>query len=98
MYVWGSVLFFSITSVPGLRVELLADVVDDLGYVFVKVVELIHEEGVLLVRVGGDVLQLVLGRPGDADGVGDHTWMGGRDSRLHSTCQTSTLITGFYYI
>lgn len=64
---------------------------DDLGYVFVKVVELVHEEGVLLVRVGGDVLQLVLGRPGDADGVSDDTWIGGRGGRLHSTCQTSTL-------
>lgn len=46
---------------------------DDLGHELVEVVELVHEEGVLLVGVGGDVLQLVLGRPGDADGVGDHT-------------------------
>lgn len=46
---------------------------DDLGHELVEVVKLVHEEGVLLVRVGGDVLQLVLGRPGDADGVGDHT-------------------------
>lgn len=45
---------------------------DDLGHKLVEVVELVHEEGVLLVWVSGDVLQLVLGRPGDADGVGDH--------------------------
>lgn len=61
-------------SVSGLRVKLLADVVDDPGDKLVKVVELIHEEGVFLVRVCGNVLQLVLGRPGNAYGVGDHTW------------------------
>lgn len=61
------------SSVSGLGVELLADVVDDLGHKFVEVVELVHEEGVLLVGVCGDVLQLILGCPGDADGVGDHT-------------------------
>lgn len=61
------------SSVSGLRVELLADVVDDLGYKFVEVVKLIHEEGVLLVGVCGDVLQLILGCPGDADGVSNHT-------------------------
>lgn len=71
-------------SVPGLRVELLADVVDDLWYVFVKVVELVHKEGVLLVGVGGDVLQLVLGGPGDADGVGDHTCIRRRDGGLQT--------------
>lgn len=60
-------------SVSGLGVELLADVVDDLGHKFVQVVELVHEEGVVFVRVCGDVLQLILGRPGNADGVGDHT-------------------------
>lgn len=61
------------SSVSGLGVELLADVVDDFGYKFVKVVKLIYEEGVLLVGVCGDVLQFILGCPGDADGVGDHT-------------------------
>lgn len=55
---------------------------DDLGHVLVETVELIHKEGVLLVRVCSDVVQLVLGCPGDADGVGDHTWITvtGRDS------------------
>lgn len=61
------------SSVSGLGVELLADVLDDLGYKLVKVVKLIHEERVLFVGVCGDVLQLVLGSPGYADGVGDHT-------------------------
>lgn len=70
-----------LASVPGLGVELLADVVDDLGYKFVEVVELVHEEGVLLVGVRGDVLQLVLRCPGNADGVGDHTWMTRREGR-----------------
>lgn len=67
-------MYNQMLSVSGLRVKLLADVVDDPGDKLVKVVELIHEEGVLLVGVCGDVLQLVLGRPGDAHGVGDHTW------------------------
>lgn len=62
-----------LSSVSGLGVELLADVVDDLGYKFVEIVELINKEGVLLVWVRGDVLQLILGCPGNADGVGDHT-------------------------
>lgn len=66
-------LHLSASSVSGLGVELLADVVDDLGYKLVEVVELVHEEGVLLVGVCGDVLQLILGCPGNADGVGDHT-------------------------
>lgn len=57
---------------------------DDLGYKFVEVVKLIHEEGVLLVGVCGDVLQLILGCPGDADGVGDHTWITGGDRKLHT--------------
>lgn len=61
------------SSVSGLGVELLADVLDDLGYKFVQVVELVHEEGVLFVGVRGDVLQLILGCPGDTDGVGDYT-------------------------
>lgn len=69
------------SSVSGLGVELVADVVDDLGHKFVEVVKLIHEEGVLLIGVRGDVLQLVLGCPGDANGVGDHTWKTGGDSR-----------------
>lgn len=60
-------------SVPWLGVELLTDVVNDLGHKLVEVVELIHKEGVLLVRVGGNVLQLILGGPGDTDGVRDHT-------------------------
>lgn len=51
----------------------MADVLDDLGYKLVKVVKLVHEERVLFVGVCGDVLQLVLGSPGNADGVGDHT-------------------------
>ena len=66
------------SSVSGLGVELLADVVDDLGHEFVEVVKLVHKEGVLLVRVCGDVLQLVLGCPGDTDGIGDHTCNTGR--------------------
>lgn len=69
-------------SVSGLRVELLADVVDDLGDIFVEVVEFIHKEGMLLVRVCGDVLQLILGGPGDTDGVGDHTWIRGRKRKV----------------
>lgn len=71
-------------SVSGLGVELLADVVDDLGYKLVEVVELVHKEGVLLVRVCGNVLQLILGGPGDSNGIGDHTWITGQDSRLHT--------------
>lgn len=80
-------------SVSGLRVKLLADVADDLGHELVKVVELVHEEGVLLVGVRGDVLQLVLGRPGHAHGVGDHTWRteGGRLKRDGNT--TSPKVT-----
>ena len=61
--------------VPRLGVELLADVVDDLRHVLVEVIELVHEEGVVPVRVRGYVLQLVLGGPGDADGVGDDPWV-----------------------
>lgn len=74
----------SASSVSGQGVELLADVVDDLGYKLVEAVELVHEEGVLLVRVCGNVLQLILGGPGDSNGIGDHTWITGRDSRLHT--------------
>lgn len=70
------------SSVSGLGVELLTDVVDDLGHKFVEAVKLVHEEGVLLVGVRGDVLQLVLGCPGDADGVGDHTWKHRRGQQI----------------
>lgn len=65
----------------------MADVVDDLGDKLVKVVELIHKEGVLLVRVRGDVLQLFLGCPSNAHGVGDHAWRKARDSRFNRYVQ-----------
>lgn len=90
-------------SVPGLGVELLADVVDDFGNKLVEVVELVHEEGVVLVGVRGDVLQLILGRPGDADGVGDHTWGGGSqggtaDVCVHLTSNTRTMHEGSTFL
>lgn len=75
-----------LSSVSGLGVELLADIVDDLGHKFVEVVKLIHKEGVLLVRVRGNVLQLILGCPGNADRVGDHTWGNERGNRKLHTC------------
>lgn len=65
---------FRRASVAWLGVELVADVVNHFCHILVEVVKLVHKEGVLSVGVGGDVLQLVLRRPGDADGVRDHTW------------------------
>lgn len=61
-------------SVSRLGVELLADVLYDLGHKFVQVVKLVHEEGVLLVWICGNVLQFILRGPGNANGVSDHTW------------------------
>lgn len=72
----------SSASVSGLRVELLTDVVDDFGNKLVQVVKLVHEEGVLLVGVGGDVLQLILGRPRNADGVRNDAWIKTRKKRF----------------
>lgn len=60
--------------VPWLRIKLVADVVYDLRYILVKVVELIHKEGVIFVWVCGNVFELILCSPGNADGVGNHTW------------------------
>lgn len=61
------------TSVPGLWVELCANILDDLGDKFVQVVKLIYKEGVVAGRVSGDDFQLVLCSPCDTYRVGGHS-------------------------